>query len=59
MHERAGRQLAPMLADLMSEGDVLGHRSDPDEIDTELSDKLVERDKRDGIGEPTINLPPD
>ena len=42
-----------------TEGDVLGHRSDPDEIDTELSDKLVERDKRDGIGEPTINLPPD
>ena len=37
-----------------TEGEVLGHRSDPDEIDTELSDKLVERDKRDGIGEPTI-----
>ena len=42
-----------------TEGEVLGHRSDPDEIDTELSDKLVERDKRDGMGEPTINLPPD
>jgi hypothetical protein len=42
-----------------TEGEVLGHRSDPDEIDTELSDKLVESDKRDGIGEPTINLPPD
>ena len=50
---------AEMEAEGETEGEVLGHRSDPDEIDTELSDKLVDRDKNDGMGEASLNLPPD
>ena len=41
------------------EGDVLGNRSDPDQIDTELSEKLRQRNNRDGEGEQSLNrLPP-
>lgn len=55
-----------MEADGEEEGDVLGNRSDPDEIDTELSETLRKRQDRDGAGEeeldsmtPETLLPPD
>ncbi len=48
------------------EGEPLGNRSDPDQIDTEMSDKLRKRQDRDGGGEsehdsasPETLLPPD
>ncbi|MGB7372008.1 hypothetical protein [Erythrobacter sp.] len=48
------------------EGDVLKGRSNPDEIDTELSDELKKRQARDGSGEQALDssspetlLPPD
>lgn len=33
------------------EGDVAGNRSKPAQIDTDLSEKLLRRQKRDGAGE--------
>ena len=53
------KSAAEMEAEGESEGDVLGHRSNPDEIDTELTDKLTWRDRQDGTGEMALNLPPD
>ena len=50
---------AEMAAEGETEGEVLGHSSEPDEIDTERSDELTERSRRDGAGEMAINLPPD
>ena len=50
---------AEFEADGEREGEVLGHRSAPDEIDTELSDELVKRNERDGLGEDLLNLPAD
>lgn len=63
--------VAPKSSDEMEgdgeeEGEVLGNRSDPDEIDTELSETLRKRQDRDGGGEekhdsasPEALLPPD
>jgi len=55
-----------MEAEGESEGPALGHRSDPDEINTELSDELKKRQARDGSGEQSLDssrpetlLPPD
>ncbi len=60
------RTFQEMKADGESEGEVLGHRSDPDEIDTELSETMKKRQARDGLGEnghdsakPETLLPPD
>lgn len=51
---------AEMEKDGETEGDVQGERSSSDQIDTELSDKLVRRDKRDGAGEAALDeMPPD
>jgi len=55
-----------MKEDGEHEGEALGHRSDPDQIDTELSETLKKRQARDGGGEqhhdsarPETLLPPD
>jgi hypothetical protein len=55
-----------MEADGEREGEVQGHRSDPEQIDTELSETLKQRQARDGAGEeeldamtPETLLPPD
>lgn len=55
-----------MEAEGEREGQTLRHRSHPDEIDTELSDRLRKRQSRDGEGEQTLDaskpetlLPPD
>lgn len=50
---------AEMAEEGETEGEVIGHSSHPDAIDTELSDELVERNARDGLGEAALNLPPD
>ena len=57
--EVKSKTAAEFAAEGDREGDVLGHRSSPDEIDTELSDELVERNRRDGLGEDLLNLPAD
>lgn len=55
-----------MEEDGEEEDQPLGNRSDPDQIDTELSEKLRKRDKREGEGEEGLDssgdaplLPPD